>query len=353
MACFDGKRQQDVVFEVPFVHRLRFTTDVLREDEQVLVELLQPSADDSPRVQFWVDENVAYHIPELPALITAFCHRHRDRIRWVGEIQQVPGGEQVKNDIRILERILTTLHAADLDRHSYVVAIGGGAVLDAVGFAAAIAHRGIRLVRLPTTTLAQADSGIGVKNSVNLFEKKNWVGTFAVPWGVVNDASMLESLSDRDFRCGFSEAVKVSLLKSVEMFDRLHQMADAVGRRERKAAEEMIRWSAQLHLTILPRAAIRSRPGKPAHSISDTGPPTGWKPCPISNCAMEKRWPLGWRLTRSILPWSMGWGPRRPIACWSVSGGWGSAYPTPCWRIRAPSSPGWRSFANTWEDGSP
>lgn len=248
MACFDGKRQQDVVFEVPFVHRLRFTTDVLREDEQVLVELLQPSADDSPRVQFWVDENVAYHIPELPALITAFCHRHRDRIRWVGEIQQVPGGEQVKNDIRILERILTTLHAADLDRHSYVVAIGGGAVLDAVGFAAAIAHRGIRLVRLPTTTLAQADSGIGVKNSVNLFEKKNWVGTFAVPWGVVNDASMLESLSDRDFRCGFSEAVKVSLLKSVEMFDRLHQMADAVGRRERKAAEEMIRWSAQLHL---------------------------------------------------------------------------------------------------------
>jgi 3-dehydroquinate synthase len=52
---------------------------------------------------------------------------------------------------------------------------------------AAIAHRGLRLIRIPTTTLAQADSGIGVKNSVNLFEKKNWLGSFAVPWGVIND----------------------------------------------------------------------------------------------------------------------------------------------------------------------
>ena len=98
-------------------------------------------------------------------------------------MQIVPGGEEIKNDIHILEQMLKVFHAHDLDRRSYVVAIGGGAMLDAVGFAAAIAHRGLRLIRLPTTTLAQADSGIGVKNGVNVFQQKNWIGTFAVPWG--------------------------------------------------------------------------------------------------------------------------------------------------------------------------
>ena len=132
-----------------------------------------------------------------------------------------PGGEAVKNDIHILERMLKVFHAAGLDRRSYVVVIGGGAVLDAVGFAAAIAHRGLRLVRLPTTTLGQADSGVGVKNGVNLFGKKNWLGSFAVPWAVINDTALLATLPDRDFICGFSEAVKVSLLKDPAMFAEL------------------------------------------------------------------------------------------------------------------------------------
>ena len=88
----------------------------------------------------------------------------------------VPGGEAVKNDIHALQPMLTEFHAARLDRRSYVVVIGGGAVLDAVGFAAAIAHRGLRLVRLPTTTLAQADSGVGVKNGVNLFQYEELAG---------------------------------------------------------------------------------------------------------------------------------------------------------------------------------
>jgi 3-dehydroquinate synthase len=103
-------------------------------------------------------------------------------------------------------------------------------------------------VRLPSTTLAQADSGIGVKNSVNLFQKKNWLGTFAVPWGVINDAAMLESLSERDFKCGFAEALKVGVLKSPDMFAQLEKTADAIRRRDSRAAGDMIRWSAKLHL---------------------------------------------------------------------------------------------------------
>src|SRR4029079_6367713 len=132
--------------------------------------------------------------------------------------------------IHILERMLQVFHAARLDRRSYVVVLGGGAVLDAVGFAAAIAHRGLRVVRLPTTTLAQADSGVGVKNGVNLFGKKNWLGAFAVPWAVINDTALLATLPDRDFVCGFSEAVKVSLLKDPAMFAELGRTAARIRR---------------------------------------------------------------------------------------------------------------------------
>ncbi|MCA9049159.1 MAG: 3-dehydroquinate synthase, partial [Planctomycetaceae bacterium] len=135
----------------------------------------------------------------------------------------------------------------DLDRRSYVVVVGGGAVLDAVGFAAAIAHRGLRLIRVPTTTLAQADSAIGVKNGVNLFHKKNWLGAFAVPWGVINDRQLLETLSDRDFRSGFAEAVKVSLLKDPDFFHDIHRHAEAI-RLRKEEAWHVIAESARWHL---------------------------------------------------------------------------------------------------------
>lgn len=237
----------DIAFSIPFSHRLRFTQDILGADEAVLLDLLEPSGELPPRVQFWVDESIAQAQPDLRHRLRAFLTRHSGRLTPTGNVQIVPGGETVKNDIHILERMLKVFHAANLDRRSYVVVIGGGAVLDAVGFAAAIAHRGIRLVRLPTTTLAQADSGVGVKNSVNLFHKKNWLGTFCVPWGIINDQSLLNTLPDRDFRCGFSEAVKVTLLKSADHFAELCRTAELIRDRDMTAAQPMIRISAELH----------------------------------------------------------------------------------------------------------
>jgi 3-dehydroquinate synthase len=244
---------RDVRFSVPFTHRLRFTQDVLGADQQVLVDLLEPTAGRPTRVQFWLDEGIAQRCPDLRPKLKALADARPDRLQRAGNVQLVPGGEAIKNDIHILERMLKVFNAADLDRHSYVVVVGGGAVLDAVGFATAIAHRGLRLVRLPTTTLAQADSGLGVKNGVNLFGKKNWIGSFAVPWGVVNDAGLLSSLSQRDFVCGFSEAVKVSLLKDAAMFDELCQSAAKIARREPAASGRMIRGSALLHLDHITR----------------------------------------------------------------------------------------------------
>lgn len=218
-------RSEDIDFVVPFRHRLRFTSDVFGADSAVLAELLDPQESPTSRVQFWIDQQVAEANPDLKQRLHSFARRYSDRLSVAGNLQIVPGGEAVKNDVHVLERMLKVFHEADLDRRSYVVVIGGGAVLDAVGFAVAIAHRGLRLVRIPTTTLAQADSGLGVKNGVNLFQKKNWLGAFAVPWGVINDRSLLGTLSDRDFRCGFSEAVKVSLLKDAAFFDRIEQQA--------------------------------------------------------------------------------------------------------------------------------
>ena len=232
---------------MPFVHRLRTTDDVFGQDQHVLADLVQPTVAGRARVQFWLDEQVQQARPDLVPQIAAFCAAH-DHLERVGGVQIVPGGEAIKNDIHIVERMLKVIHAADLDRRSYVVVIGGGAVLDAVGFAVAIAHRGLRLVRLPTTTLAQGDSGVGVKNAVNLFNKKNWLGSFAVPWGVVNDRTLLTSLPDREFVAGFSEAVKVALLKDRDFFATIERDADAIVARDMAAAGPVIDAAAKWHL---------------------------------------------------------------------------------------------------------
>jgi 3-dehydroquinate synthase len=243
----------DRPFAVPFVHRLRFTRDLLGPDGHVLADVLHASDGRTARVQFWVDEHLLAHRPDLRPWVGSFAAAFAGRFEVLDAVQVVPGGEAIKNDVRVLEQMLRVFEAADLDRHSYVVVIGGGAVLDAVGFAAAIAHRGLRLVRLPTTTLAQADSGVGVKNGVNLFGKKNWVGCFAVPWAVINDAGLLTTLPDRDFVCGFAEAVKVALLKDGAFFGHLCNVATRIARRDPEAALPVIRRSACLHLDHITR----------------------------------------------------------------------------------------------------
>lgn len=244
----------DIRFEVPFTHRLRFTDNVLGEQFSILLDLLETSDPAEPaRVQFWLDDVLLKARPELKPLLQQAVAAHADRISLASNIQVVPGGEAVKNDVHILERMLKVMNAADLDRRSYVIVMGGGAVLDAVGFAAGIAHRGIRLIRLPTTTLGQADSGVGVKNSFNLFQKKNWIGTFAVPWAVINDASLLSSLPDREFVAGFSEAVKVSLLKDLELFETICEQAEGIRQREWTVCEPIIRRSAEWHIRHITR----------------------------------------------------------------------------------------------------
>ncbi|MEM6688561.1 MAG: 3-dehydroquinate synthase [Planctomycetota bacterium] len=258
----------DISFSVPFVHRLRFTFDIAGDDFKTLLDLLEPGGDAVPKVMIVVDQDLLEACPAVDALAR--------RLDVCGQVQLVradespiacvlQGGEAVKNDSAGVDRLLSLINQHDLDRRSYVIAIGGGAVLDAAGYAAAIAHRGVRLIRLPSTTLAQDDSGVGVKNAINYFGKKNWVGTFAVPWAVINDRSLIQTLPDRDFRCGFSEAVKVSLLKSREDFDFLCDHAKQIADRDMDIAFDAIRRSCLWHLKHItqggdPFEALEARP---------------------------------------------------------------------------------------------
>ena len=116
------------------------------------------------------------------------------------------------------------------------------------GLAAATAHRGVRHVRIPTTTLSQCDAGVGVKNGINAFGKKNFIGTFAPPYAVINDFQMLASLPDRDKRAGGAEAVKVALIRDGAFFEQIERDAARLAAFEPEAMQGMIRRCAELHL---------------------------------------------------------------------------------------------------------
>ena len=239
--------ETDAPFSVHFTHRLRITSGAFDAHNLTFARVIETASSAPPVVLFFVDRGVAQAWPALEDEIAARAREHGWRTAG-GGVQQVPGGEACKNDPRILQGILKSIHDAGMDRQSYVAVIGGGAVLDAVGYAAAIAHRGLRLVRLPTTTVSQGDSGVGVKNGVNAFGKKNYLGTFSSPWAVINDERFLETLSDRDWRGGFAEAVKVGLVKDAGLFDEISQKAGRIRRRDQSIGLPVIRRSAELHL---------------------------------------------------------------------------------------------------------
>ena len=234
-----------VPFSVPFIHRLRFTENAFSSKNPLLDKVLREGSTEPPLAAAFFDKAVAEAWPDLEESAREYARAHRWRPL---QTFMIPGGEESKNSSAVLERILQHINHAGIDRQSYVMVVGGGAVLDAVGYAAAIAHRGVRLVRLPTTTLSQADSGVGVKNGVNAFGKKNYLGVFSPPWAVVNDQSLLSTLSDRDWRCGFAEAVKVGLVKNAALFEEIETQVSRISERRLYAALPVIRKSAELHL---------------------------------------------------------------------------------------------------------
>jgi 3-dehydroquinate synthase len=244
----------DQPLSIGVMHRLRFTSDAFNPANRTLRDVFAAGGEREPRRTIaLIDSGVGKATPDLAERISAYADAHADAMRLVHPPEVVPGGEAAKNSLNLFHHVLDLTHEHHLCRRSVVLAIGGGAMLDAVGFAAATAHRGVRLVRMPTTTLAQDDAGVGVKNGVNYFGKKNFLGAFAAPWAVVNDDRFLQTLADRDYRAGFSECVKVALVKDPAFFDRIEAAALEIAERRPEAANPVIAHSAILHLNHIAR----------------------------------------------------------------------------------------------------
>jgi 3-dehydroquinate synthase len=234
--------RHDFQIPVTFKHRVCFTRDAFGPGNELLAGLLAEGG--GRRVLVAVEESVARAWPELARRIESyFADLGFD---WRG-LHVLPGGEAVKNNDALVRRVWDAIDRGHIDRHSYLVVIGGGAFLDAVGYAAATAHRGVRIVRFPTTTLSQDDSGVGVKCAINGFGKKNWIGAFAVPFAVVNDFSFLHSQDEETRRAGLIEAVKVSLVKDGGFFEWIERGIDRLAALEPAALEECVERSALLH----------------------------------------------------------------------------------------------------------
>ncbi|HYF70295.1 MAG TPA: 3-dehydroquinate synthase [Ohtaekwangia sp.] len=235
-------------FEVKFAYKVFFTTHLFDRDNSLFQQFLdERKAEVPPKLFFVLDENVVRHHTDLVDNIRNYFDASAAQ-KLVDEMLIIPGGESAKNDKALFYKIVNAVNEFKIDRHSYLIAIGGGSILDLAGYAAAVSHRGVRHIRIPTTVLSQNDSGVGVKNGINYFTKKNFLGTFAPPVAVFNDFHFLTSLDDNEWRSGISEAIKVSLIKDPVFFDWLVQHADDLIKRDMPAMQYLIYRCADLHL---------------------------------------------------------------------------------------------------------
>ena len=235
--------------QVSYQHRVYFTRGVFGPANLLLKEmLLHPPAAQKPKVLVVLDESLALAQPELTQSIEAYFNLFSDSLNLVCSPVILEGGERLKNSYFHVSEIQSHIDRYHIDRHSYLIGAGGGALLDVVGLAAATAHRGVRHVRIPTTTLSQDDSGVGVKNGINAFGKKNFIGTFAVPFAVINDFDLLASLPARDKRSGYIEALKVALIRDTAFFEQIEADTWRLRNFEPEAMQRLIYRCAELHL---------------------------------------------------------------------------------------------------------
>lgn len=236
-------------FQVNFNYKVYFTENLFFLDNTTFINGLNLGSNDViKKLLIFIDNQIIASNPNLIPLVETYFSKNSHKINLVAAPIAITGGEQVKNDAHYVEDILNAINKYGIDRHSYTLAIGGGAVLDMVGYASAIAHRGIRHIRVPSTVLSQNDSGVGVKNSINYFHKKNFLGTFVPPFAVFNDFTLLKTLSTRDWRAGIAEAVKVALIKDAAFFFNIVEQATSLMNRDKKAMQYLIFRCAELHL---------------------------------------------------------------------------------------------------------
>jgi 3-dehydroquinate synthase len=160
---------------------------------------------------------------------------------------------ETKKSMRTVELLCRTLTRAGADRKSLIVAVGGGVVGDVAGFVAATYLRGVALIHVPTTLVAQVDSSIGGKTGVNLLEGKNLVGAFYPPRLVLIDTDLLKTLPERQFRSGMAEVIKYGVIADAELFAYLEQSMEKLLRKDRDALEYVIPRCVEIKADVVSR----------------------------------------------------------------------------------------------------
>lgn len=235
-------------FTIQFKYTTIFTKDVFSLKNNTLYLLLKKNKTQPVKVIFIIDDNVVKKTKNIVNTIILYCNKHKETIRLQKDPIVLMAGESIKNSKTSIPDIYRHINVNEICRQSYVIAIGGGSLLDAVGFAAATAHRGVRLIRIPTTTLSQNDSGVGVKNGVNYYNKKNFIGSFYPPIAVINDYSFLKTLQIKDWLSGLPEALKVSLIKTKRFFFYISKKTQDILNRKISATNEIDYLCAKLHI---------------------------------------------------------------------------------------------------------
>src|SRR5699024_2095537 len=152
-------------FTLSYHYDIYFTKYLISKDNPLIRTFFEKSDTKGhiPKILFMIDQGVIDHHANLKKELSDYF-KSVPSVQLIEDIFVVPGGEIVKNETQHLDKMLEIIDQYGIDRHSIVAAIGGGALLDAAGYAAAISHRGVQHIRIPTTVLSQNDSGIGVKN---------------------------------------------------------------------------------------------------------------------------------------------------------------------------------------------
>ncbi|WP_297707019.1 3-dehydroquinate synthase [uncultured Eudoraea sp.] len=235
-------------FAVNFKYSLHFTNDVFESNNSLFAEVIKSyTPNEKVKLLFVVDDGVLKKHPELIGSIKNYCLLHSSQLLFT-ECLVIPGGEIAKNNYDNVDRIISAINNNAICRHSFVIVIGGGAVIDVAGYAASVAHRGVKLIRIPTTVLSQNDAAIGVKNGINAYSKKNFIGTFAPPYAILNDRNFLTSLGQRDWIAGVAEAIKVALIKDEFFFNTIKENAIKLKERDMDAMLKTIYRCAEMHM---------------------------------------------------------------------------------------------------------
>lgn len=233
-------------FNVKYTYNIIFTKDIFDIKNKTLINTLNFKTKIKKKIIIFLDKNIYKQNNQIYEKINAYIKHNNIYIELVCNPILITGGEKIKNHYSIVKYIYKLIDDYKICRQSYIISIGGGTFQDLLGFISSTAHRGIKLIRIPTTTLSQDDSGVGVKNGIN-FGKKNFIGCFNTPQAVINDINFLHTLKKDVFIEGFSEALKVALIKKKSLFELIKNNTTNILNKNEYVIEKIIFESAKIH----------------------------------------------------------------------------------------------------------